>query len=108
MTSVASFATAGPCATPRRFTSQMEKMLRVCAAVLLPAKPFAWAAPPRGGLIAQRAWGYRQSRSGRISTTQLANAGPFLGRRFLPLGSPASAGLFRPHKTPEQLEARIY
>src|SRR5262249_45259060 len=33
--------------------------------------------------------------SGRISTTQLANGGPFWGRRFLPLGSPASAGLFR-------------
>jgi hypothetical protein len=49
---------------------------------------------PRGDSIAQRTWGYRYSRSRRISTTQLANAGPFLGRRFLPLGSPASAGLF--------------
>jgi hypothetical protein len=36
---------AGSVRAPRPFTSQMEKI--VYAAVLLPAKPFSWAAPQR-------------------------------------------------------------
>ena len=51
--------------------------------------------------LGSESMGIKQSRSGRISTTQLANAGPFWDGVFLPLGGPASAGLFRTPALPK-------